>query len=380
MTVETYSSLPFTAGGALAGAVYRSALSGAGVFMRQPLRNSAIVGLIGLCVLAGGNALYRQHHLPAPLFGSFESTDANSAAPAHSVRETRPVMPIERPARLAIDGTETTGTIGPAPTATPSTSTAPSVIGHDDVVAVQKKLAALNLFGGNADGLFGAKTSAAIKAFEQSVGRPAKGLLTPQIIALIAAAPLPQAIAPPASIPPAKSAAAPASPQTLTKTVATAPALPAPSPLAPADKSAASAASLAPAVSSQPVVAPSQPADASSAVDDAAAAPAMQTGSLAPVAKRTVQTIAVHAEPSQPLPSQLAPPQNSNEATNDPDVVASVQRGLNSLGFLRGNISGIADEATAKAVRNFEVFYNYDVTGRVTKALVDLLKLNGATV
>jgi peptidoglycan hydrolase-like protein with peptidoglycan-binding domain len=372
MTVESYASLPFSAGSALAGAAYRSALSATSVFMRQPLRNSALVGLIGLCVLAGGNALYRQHHHPAPLFGSFVS-DSDATSAAHPNRDPKTVVPMARPIKLSVDTTETTGNIGPQPAATPSG--APTVIGHDDVVALQKKLAALNLFSGNTDGLFGAKTSAAIRAFEQSVGRPAKGLLTPQVIALIAATPLPQPVAP---VAPAKPAVAPLVPPAPIKSVAPSSALPAPSPLAPTDKPAASIAPLAPTASLEPAA--SQAAsDPSSAPADANATP-MQTGSLSPVTKRSVQTITVRAEPAQPLPSQLAPPEDSNQATNDPDVVASVQRGLNSLGFLRGNISGIADEATAKAVRNFEVFYNYDVTGRVTKELVDLLKLNGAAV
>ena len=55
-------------------------------------------------------------------------------------------------------------------------------------------------------------------------------------------------------------------------------------------------------------------------------------------------------------------------------------RGLNSLGFLHGEISGIADEATSKAVRNFEVYYNYDVTGKISKGLVNLLQQAGAVI
>lgn len=56
------------------------------------------------------------------------------------------------------------------------------------------------------------------------------------------------------------------------------------------------------------------------------------------------------------------------------DLVMTVQRGLASLGFLHGPIDGIAGEATAKAIRNFEVFNNYRVTGEVTPELVDLLR------
>ncbi|WP_407648155.1 peptidoglycan-binding domain-containing protein [Devosia rhodophyticola] len=46
---------------------------------------------------------------------------------------------------------------------------------------------------------------------------------------------------------------------------------------------------------------------------------------------------------------------------------------------MHGPIDGEAGEETARAVRNFEVYYNYDVTGRVTPQLVDLLAAAGAT-
>ena len=89
-------------------------------------------------------------------------------------------MPAPRPSQF-IDG-ETTGSLAPV-------GAAPSLtIGNDDVLAMQKKLAQLNMFSGSQDGMFGPRTARAIKAFEQSVGRTARGLLTPQIVAMIAAA------------------------------------------------------------------------------------------------------------------------------------------------------------------------------------------------
>lgn len=98
------------------------------------------------------------------------------------------------------------------------------------------------------------------------------------------------------------------------------------------------------------------------------------------MSKRVVQTIAIRAQTGQPLPSQISPAQQSGDPATDPDVVAEVQRGLNSLGFLHGEIDGVAGDATAKAIRNFEVYYNYDVTGRVTRQLVNLLRQNGAVI
>jgi peptidoglycan hydrolase-like protein with peptidoglycan-binding domain len=67
------------------------------------------------------------------------------------------------------------------------------------------------------------------------------------------------------------------------------------------------------------------------------------------------------------------------DAGPDHDLVLAVQRGLASLGFLHGPVDGIAGEATAKAVRNFEVFHNYRVTGAVTPELIDMLQAANAT-
>lgn len=67
-------------------------------------------------------------------------------------------------------------------------------------------------------------------------------------------------------------------------------------------------------------------------------------------------------------------------SVTDPVIVAKVQRGLGSLGFLHGPADGVAGEATAKAIRNFEVYYNYKVTGRISPELLDLLVQNGASI
>ena len=98
------------------------------------------------------------------------------------------------------------------------------------------------------------------------------------------------------------------------------------------------------------------------------------------VTKRVVPTIAVHAQTEQAMPSELAPVAQADDVSTDPDVVAQVQRGLNSLGFLRGNIDGVAGEATARAIRNFEVYYNFNVTGRVTRQLITMLRDRGAII
>ena len=99
--------------------------------------------------------------------------------------------------------------------------------------------------------------------------------------------------------------------------------------------------------------------------------------------KRAVQTIAVRASLPQLTPAAtdvITTPIDVTKVANDPKVVGAIQRGLASLGFLHGEIDGVAGEATAKAIRNFEVYYNYNVTGRITPELVNLLVQNGAVL
>lgn len=362
MTVEAMSSLPLQAGGAVAAAAGRTALWAISAYMRQPLRNTALVALVGFSALAGANALYKQaHHHPAPLFGSFDT-----AAPVLP-RKVAPVMPAARPHVLDEPvSDETTGSVETPARVLPS-------FGKEDVAALQTKLASLGFFTGSVDGIFGPRTSKALKAFETSVGRPAAGQLNGEAVALVRDAPLPGA---------ASSAAAPVAvaktdlPPLLPRTTApAAAALPAPAPLLPSAEPAAS--------------------DARTAIEVAAAEPQQATPALAlaetntnitTVPKRTVQTIAVRA--TQPTPAPAAQPsQPETPASADPvdpsvdrETVAAVQRGLNSLGFLHAPVDGTAGEATAKAIRNFEVYFNYNVTGRVTKQLVELLEQNGAVI
>jgi peptidoglycan hydrolase-like protein with peptidoglycan-binding domain len=69
-----------------------------------------------------------------------------------------------------------------------------------------------------------------------------------------------------------------------------------------------------------------------------------------------------------------------NTVSTNAELVAAVQRGLASLGFLYGQVDGVAGEGTAKAIRNFEVYYNYEVTGEVTPELVRMLRQAGAAI
>jgi hypothetical protein len=115
-------------------------------------------------------------------------------------------------------------------------------------------------------------------------------------------------------------------------------------------------------------------------------APATQVAMAAPVAVPGKPLVVAEPEPSTvaevPVLDTDAKPEELMPAfsVTDPVIVARVQRGLGSLGFLHGPADGVAGEATAKAIRNFEVYYNYKVTGRISPELLDLLVQNGASI
>lgn len=110
-----------------------------------------------------------------------------------------------------------------------------------------------------------------------------------------------------------------------------------------------------------------------------------QTGHDAPVARAGVP-LPLDEAPQDPrtpvkvLDTDATPEQLASTSVTDPVTVAKVQRGLSSLGFLHGPADGVAGEATARAIRNFEVYFNFKVTGRITPGLLDVLVENGAVI
>lgn len=372
-------NLPFQAGGAVALAtgrtVARTAMWAGRYYFNQPLRNSGIAALLLLSTMAGANALYfQQHHHPAPLFGlpGVQVAEASKPAPA-------PVTPAIRPKSLPA---HTAVTAAPAEAAV-----AERTIGTEDVIGIQKKLASFELFDAKVDGLFGPRTARAIKAFEQRIGRSPKGELTPDVVDLILTtasigpAPKPEPLPMPDPLPQVTA-------KVETKVAAVTPApLPAPTPLTTELQTLpAPAIAEAPVVDAAPVIEeapkvttrdlPDTPEEAVAIAADVANEVVQNVQALtAPtenanaVTKRVVQTVQVAPPPPAPAP-----------AATEKELVAQVQRGLSSLGFLHTSIDGVAGEATAKAIRNFEVYYNYSVTGRVTADLVKLLVQNGAVI
>ena len=96
----------------------------------------------------------------------------------------------------------------------------------------------------------------------------------------------------------------------------------------------------------------------------------------APVEDVPAEEPAVQAALFDPLAETSAPP--SVPAALDRDLVSEIQRGLSRLGFLQGQVNGVADQTTALAIRKFQVFNNFPATGEVSTAVLDMLVAAGA--
>jgi len=306
------------------------------------------------------------------------------------------------------------------------------------VFELQRKLEALKLFNGTVDGYYGPQTAGAIRAFEQKMGLKPMGQLTPEIVKTILAAPMISAAPEPKPLP--KIEPVPTA-DPLPKVVMIAPvaqaepvAEPMPEPLPEAQPQVTARIQVQPLSATKPLTRqlPDTPQEAVNiAVDTAGDAidtiingvqtlamtnkpePKPQAAVAAPAplqfaaepaatpapADERIVTASVAAVPvvapqaaaitelqvkPQEVPvldteakvEDLMPP----FSVTDPVIVARVQRGLASLGFLHGPIDGVPGEATAKAIRTFETFYNYERTGRISAELPDLLVKAGATL
>jgi peptidoglycan hydrolase-like protein with peptidoglycan-binding domain len=424
MTAAALTHLPVAAGGALMAATGNALHWGFARYMRAPLANTGILAMLTLSAMASSNALYWQSHdHPAPLFAQPTSRQA-AIAPA----AVEPVVPATRPTKalpavVPPPSAETTGSVEPE-------SRVVHTIGNTEVTEIQRKLTALKLYDGAIDGLYGPRTARAIKAFEQQAGMRPKGELTVELLEAVRAAPAglsataADALPKPDPLPVAGTSQMPSDPvPTATRQVVTQP-LSAPEPLSteiePSPAAAEQPATTTPVLHRELPETPQEAfelavATAGDAIDTIiqgvqtvtmttpgrkpaaetqqfAAAPAaakpepkIELASIAepkvgvtlalPEMQATVEPEIAILE-GDAKPEDLMPP----FSVTDPVIVAKVQRGLASLGFLYGPADGVAGEATAKAIRNFEVYYNYRVTGRISPELLDLLVQNGAAI
>ena len=390
MTDSTFTRLPLAAGSALAASLGRAGLWTLARYMRAPLASTGLMALVTLTALAGSNALYFQtaRH-PAPLFAPAPDVPetASIAQPA-----TVPALPQLRQAAAPQPvSSETTSTVAPVVPAIPD-----APVGNSQVFELQKKLTELKLFDGTVDGFYGPMTARAIRAFEERNGLTPTGALSDQIIDAILRADA-------TGIAPSRvqvAVVAPQPMQTPVRPVAVQPSRVAPEParlIGPVDPvaDAFDTVTNSAAETIDSIVAAvdgSRKTPAPSAVRPMPALPLLAaTAQPMPAPVQHVASLEPITQPAVIVPQQAAPQQQAALApvaaprtivnpANDTQLIEQVQRGLASLGFLQGPIDGKPGEATAKAIRSFEIFHNYAPTGEVNTQLLGLLRDAGASI
>lgn len=363
MTATTFTRLPLLAGSAVATSLGRAGLWTMARYMRAPLASTGMLALVTLTALAASNALYFQtaRH-PAPLFAP--AMDVPVAQP-QVAPEPMPAPQRETAVVLTPVTQETTGSV-----AAPAPVIPNAPVGNTDAFAVQKKLTELGLFNGTVDGFYGPMTANAIRAFEQRNGLTPTGALTPDVIDAIlradAAGMVP--VAQPAPV--------------VQQAVVVPPVVrPTPQP----DRVVARLPALSPVDQAVDTIgnAAAQTIDSIvAAIDDGRTTPP------APAVKPIPALPLVAAPRAQQMPAPvqvaslepMAPPAATVAPANNVQLVSQIQTGLASLGFYHGSIDGHPGDATARAIREFENFHSYKVTGQVNPDLVGLLRQAGAAI
>lgn len=325
MTTTTFSDGP-TVGGFVLGTLGRASFWTLTKIISAPF-SAALLGVMAVgTVMAASNALYFQviEH-PAPMFA-----DETITAAVSPVDTPQQILPVVKPEPVPLPSIAIAPVVVPTPLVAPvpAVPKAVSEITNTDIKALQQKLASLGLYVGEADGFYGPQTAEAIRAFEGRLGLLPIGAVTPEVLQAAANANLPSP-----------------------------------------------SATVAPSVVPAPIVKP---------IDQIAALVEKPVEVLQQAVEAQQIPRGLNADPLSKIVQRVATAtQNGNSApipTQNRQLIENIQRGLASLGFLRGKIDGVAGEATAKAIRNFEVYYNYEVTGAVTPELIDLLTNAGAEV
>lgn len=320
-------SLPWyaEAGNAAVAWIMRGIGFGVARVLKAPGASAGLAAVAVTIVMGGANALFWQSGLhPSPMF--FET----AAIAAPNVGAAQPV--VSKPKIPA--------PIVPAPTLTRNARAVPVVsvpntvpvkkIGNKDVGEMQAKLAQLQFYTGKVDGYYGPNTANAIRAFEAANGLKTKGELNEQIMAVIAKAQVPSAPTIPLSQKQAQVAVAPA-PSTRQPVM--------PRPISSPQETA---------------VAPTKNGPSTNIVD-----PITQIA-------RDVATRTEQGAMQVPVPSKT-------KFKLTPDVVTNVQTVLAKLGFYTGKVNGSYDAETARAVREFEGYNNFKMTGKIDPSLLQLL-------
>ncbi len=347
MMTNTISSFPSAAGSALLSAIGGSLIWTMKKYAATPVTSTASLALVLGLGMAANNALFGQlDHHPAPFFfGPAQSAvnqQVEAATPPVAIAPP-PVRPL--PAVVAEPAPEA------APVAQPEVSVAPAEAGTEvtnaELANAQRKLQDMGLFTGEIDGFYGPKTAEAIRAFEMRNGMTPKGEMSrPVIDAILRADATDNAL-----INQARNTARSAD-----------------TPAAVVETPSASVSESTDLVAGQRALQALLSPQA-----ETVAQPANSTESFTPPAEAALP-------PAQQVASTPAEMEPVAPTATDATLIEKVQQGLASLGFLHSRIDGVAGEETARAIRNFEVFNNYEVTGTVTPELVDLLIAAGADI
>ncbi|RKE85606.1 peptidoglycan-binding domain-containing protein [Rhizobium sp. AG855] len=190
---------------------------------------------------------------------------------------------------------------------------------------VQAELLRRGLYQGEPDGVVGPRTETAIAVFQKTVGMPADGLVSPELIAALA---LDRNV----------TAAVPAQ-------------RPAPEISGPAEDPVAAAIRSA---ETRFVTAPRRPVTAPGKVSAPATLPPQD----------------VKPAIDQPTPVQ--------QASFDPGLVMEIQRGLSNMAYKDVTIDGVPGEQTRAAIRRFERHYQLPETGEPSAAVLKKLRSIGA--
>lgn len=295
-------------------------------FMDAPLQNSGIGALSVAIALSASNALFWQTSThPAPLFSLGQAMPEAMISPSQPLVAPSPMpMPNRNQLQNALSTQPVSGSSLNQTQTQGEQNAVATEVGNEQLAEAQKILQSLGLFDGKVDGYYGPKTAEGLRAFELRNGITPKGALTPEIISQILRAPTTQQ---------------PSAPTVIVEEPA------------------------------RLVLEPVQPSQA--------IVPELQTEVQAALDPIAVLTQSVAAQTSLPVASVAAV---SINPMVDNALIKKIQLGLASLGFLHGAIDGIAGESTARAIRNFEVYNNFEVTGRISAEMVDLLLNAGASI
>jgi peptidoglycan hydrolase-like protein with peptidoglycan-binding domain len=283
-------------------------------------------------------------------------------------------VPEQRLAAVPIAQPEVTGSV--APIARPVIPDIP--VGNKQAFAVQKKLSELGLFEGTVDGFYGPMTARAIRAFEERNGFEPTGALTQSIVDAIlradSAGRAQQAVVA----------------QPVARQVAVVQTAPTPAPAPQQDQVVARLPDLSPVDVAVDTVGNA----AASTIDSIVAVVGGSRSAPTPQGANPMPPVAL-AQQTQPMPAPvqvaaLEPTASQQVAVtavdenvapaNNVQLVTNIQRGLASLGFYHGSIDGHPGDATARAIREFENFHSFKVTGQIKPDLIGLLRNSGATI